>query len=104
MNSIINFSFLSVGQDLALSESNQVNIYPNPVSGSTTIEYFLEKIQQVSVKVFNQKGQVVYKVLEGTKGAGRHKLKLEMAAIPSGIYLCKMQAGDQSEIKKIIKY
>jgi pimeloyl-ACP methyl ester carboxylesterase len=104
MDSIINLSFLSVGMDHALSESKQVIIYPNPASGYSTIEYSIQKMESVSVTVFNQTGQVVCMVMAGRKGAGRHKLQLEMAALPSGVYLCKLQAGDQSVIKKIIKY
>ena len=103
MDSIINLSFLSVGQNLAPSESNVINIYPNPTSGCTTIEYSLQKMEPVSVTVYNQTGQAVYGLDAGTQQSGKHRIKLNMVTLPSGIYLCKLQAGDRVMVERLVK-
>jgi hypothetical protein len=103
MDSIINLSFLSVGEDLAIPGSKGTNIYPNPASSFSTIEYSMQKMESVSVIVYNQTGQIVSVWDKGIQQAGQHKLKLELSTLPSGIYFCKLQVGDQVMVERVVK-
>lgn len=103
MDSIINLSFLSMGEDLSFSGSKVINMYPNPTSGCTAIEYSIQKMESVSVIVYNQIGQIVYLWDIGIQQAGQHKLKLELSTHPSGIYFFRLQAGDQVMVERFIK-
>ena len=47
-------------------------------------------------------GQLVGIVTEGQMSAGQHKVNYELSALPSGIYLYRMDVGEKSYIRKMI--
>ena len=77
--------------------------YPNPFAGNTTIAFSLKKPEKVTINVYNLKGELVKKVSNKMFSQGRHKVDVEMTDFPSGIYYCRMDAGRNSEIVKMIK-
>ena len=76
--------------------------YPNPFNPSTMITYSLPEASNVKLIVYNIIGQPV-KVLEnGYKVSGNYKISFEPNNLPSGIYFYKLEAGQFSQIKKMI--
>ncbi|MDZ7338535.1 MAG: T9SS type A sorting domain-containing protein [candidate division KSB1 bacterium] len=76
--------------------------YPNPFNGSTLIRFGLPGPAEVSVKIMNLLGQEVATLLAGRKTAGMHQLVFEAGELPSGVYLCRVQAGNQVEVRRIV--
>lgn len=81
--------------------------YPNPFNSSTTIQFRLPKITEVSIQVFNINGKLVRTLFQGRKEAGEHFLHWDGTdelggKISSGIYYYKMVAGSFSEAKRLI--
>jgi hypothetical protein len=78
-----------------------LNNYPNPFNPGTTIEYRIPKLSQVSLKVFNSLGQEVAILVNEEKDAGYYQVRWD-AALPSGVYFYRFQAGEYLTTKRMI--
>jgi hypothetical protein len=76
--------------------------YPNPFNPSTTIRYSIPKEEFVTLRVFNLLGQEVKTIYQGTQRAGNHSIMFNAAQLPSGIYFYSIQAGNFSQVKKMM--
>jgi hypothetical protein len=92
--------------------SNEVNIlpqiytlfqnHPNPFNPNTVISYSLPSASDVKLIVFNSLGQTV-RVLEiGYKNTGTYMVTFDATELPSGIYFYRMEAGQFSQVKKMM--
>ena len=76
--------------------------YPNPFNPSTVISYSVPSASNVKLSIYNTLGQTV-KVLEsGFKPAGNYSATFNTTGLPSGVYFYKLEAGQFSQIKKMI--
>lgn len=81
--------------------------YPNPFAGRTTISFLLPNAERVTITIYNVLGQVVREWNETELPAGRHgliwdRLDLRGKLAPAGIYFCRLQAGQYSQIRKMV--
>jgi hypothetical protein len=76
--------------------------YPNPFNPSTVIAYSLPEPSNVRLSVFNTLGQQVRAVENIYKNAGNYKVTVYADDLNSGIYFYKLEAGQFSQIKKMI--
>ena len=82
-------------------------VYPNPSSGSFTIQYTLNTPLHVRITVSDMFGRPVAGLFDGKIAEGTHTviwsaLNLNGQKVPSGMYLYKFEAGDHSETGKLI--
>jgi hypothetical protein len=78
------------------------NAYPNPFNPLTTIRYGVPERSRVSLVVYNTLGQQVAQLVNGEVEAGYHEVRFDAAGLPSGVYLCRLQAGGHVEAKKLV--
>jgi hypothetical protein len=84
-------------QEFVLSQN-----YPNPFNPTTTINYSLPKAGIVKLTIYNTLGQSI-KVLEnGYQKAGNYSVNFNASNLPSGIYFYKLEAGQFSQVKKMV--
>ncbi len=76
--------------------------YPNPFNPSTQIEYALPKQSLVSIKIFDILGREVSNLVNEVKPAGSYQVTFNASNLPSGIYYYKINAGEFSDVKKMI--
>jgi parallel beta-helix repeat protein len=81
--------------------------YPNPFNASTQISFSLPAGSRATVEIFNVTGQKVRTLASSWFSSGRHLLSWDgsdRAGRPagSGLYFCRLQAGDVSAIRKIV--
>jgi len=77
--------------------------FPNPFEGNTTIEYHLEKTEQVFVNIYDIKGSLVAQLVNGTEQAsGKQQVIFEAAHLTEGMYFAHIQAGDQQSIVRML--
>jgi len=81
--------------------------YPNPFNPSTTISFFIKESLNVSLNVYNLKGQLVSKLLEEEMPSGSHHINWNGTddnhqPVSSGVYLYRLHAGDYLETKKMM--
>lgn len=70
--------------------------YPNPFAGTTTIAYALPTAAEVRLEVFDVLGRQVRTLVESEQAAGRHLVSFEAAGLASGVYACRLTAGDRT--------
>jgi len=87
---------------IQLPQEYRITAFPNPFNPSTQIAYSLPKAGQVSLKVFNLLGEEVITLVNEMQSAGTHAAFFDGSALPSGIYLCRLQVGNFAETKKMV--
>jgi len=80
--------------------------YPNPFNPSTTIEYTITLQSYVELKVFDITGRDIKTLVDEYQPAGLQSViwdgKNNLGyAVKSGIYLCQIKSGNQTQIKKM---
>ena len=76
--------------------------YPNPFNPLTEIKYTISKPSQVTLKVFNINGKEVTTLVDSRKQEGKHTVRWDASGFSSGLYLCKMTAGDYTQVKRML--
>ncbi|GEM_PF-2423554 len=76
--------------------------YPNPFNPLTRIHYSLPEDSFVTLKVFNLLGQEIVTLVSETKSAGKYEVEFNAAELPSGTYIYKLTAGNNTSIKKML--
>ena len=82
--------------------------YPNPFNPATTIPVSVAGAGDVDVTIYNVLGQPVRKVWNGPLAAGEHGLAWDGRdgqgqAVAAGVYVYRLQVGDQTRIGKMVK-
>ncbi len=76
--------------------------YPNPFNPVTTIPFSVPRTEHVVIEIFDVLGSHVETLLDKTVSAGNYEVHWNAANHPSGIYFCKMKAGDFTAMRKLI--
>jgi photosystem II stability/assembly factor-like uncharacterized protein len=76
--------------------------YPNPFNPSTSIKYSIPSDANVSLTVYNIKGEVVKKLVDTFQKAGNYTTIIDGAGLASGIYFYRIDAGKFSQTKKMV--
>lgn len=75
--------------------------YPNPFNPSTQLSYILKTDGNVKLTVFNLVGQSVRVLVDGYQTAGYYEVTFDANDLPAGIYLYKLQVGENSSVKRM---
>jgi hypothetical protein len=80
--------------------------YPNPFNPRTTIRFSLSAREQVSVRVYNLRGELVATLQDGVMDAGPQSVTWAGKddaghEVSSGVYLYKVNTADQQVVKKM---
>jgi hypothetical protein len=86
--------------------------YPNPFREVTTIKYCVPEKMQISLEVFDSRGNKVKTLVDEIKEAGTYKVEFSTKNgstsggntwdLPSGEYLYKLESRDYFESKKMV--
>ena len=83
--------------------------YPNPFNPATTIPLIVPAgAEDVDVSIYNVLGQPVRQVWNGALAAGEHRLGWDGRdeqgqPVAAGVYLYRLQVGEQTRIRKMVK-
>ena len=76
--------------------------YPNLFNPSTIISYSLPIASNVKLIVYNAIGQPIRVLENGFKNSGTYNVAFNASELSSGIYFCKIEAGQFSQIRKMM--
>ena len=75
---------------------------PNPVTGSSRLDFTMEKDGPVSIVVYDVAGRRVTTLFEGHRPKGRHSVDLDSGKLTSGLYFIKLQTSATSLSRKFV--
>jgi hypothetical protein len=77
--------------------------YPNPFNPSTQIVFDLKDDSWVQLRVYDVLGRNVASLVDAPMTRGRHTATFDGAALPSGLYVCRISTGGfADEIKMLL--
>jgi uncharacterized protein len=76
--------------------------YPNPFNPATEIKYSIGRSSYVTLKVYNMLGQVVADLVRQQQEPGNYNVQFDASKFPSGIYLCRIEAGSYFSSMKMV--
>lgn len=110
MSSVISNN--EIEQNISLAKENEfftqptsyslAQNYPNPFNPTTKISYTLPETGFVSLKVYDMLGREINTLVNETKSAGMYEIEFNASELPSGIYLCVLNAGSYQSIRKML--
>jgi len=75
---------------------------PNPFNPVTVARYEIRDAGHVDLRVYDTAGREVAALVDGWKAAGTHSVTFDASGLPSGIYLARLEAGDFSQVQKLV--
>jgi hypothetical protein len=78
------------------------SVYPNPVTTSATINFTLQKPEQVKITLYNTLGYQLSSLLYEQMPAGQQYLEMNFSTFTAGLYLLMIETKDSREVKKLI--
>ncbi len=75
--------------------------FPNPFNPTTQIGFTLDAGRQTTLRVYDVLGREVAVLVDGMLPAGRHQVAFDASQLTSGVYMYRLQAGNQVRIGKM---
>jgi len=99
------FSSTSTGILDLSSDSTEVMIYPNPISGATTLTYSMRNVDTISIRLIDATGRIVQSILNNeSQTQGNHQIDIALdEEVSSGIYFLIISSTTFSESIRLIK-
>ena len=77
--------------------------FPNPFNNSTSIQYYLEKPNFTTLKVYDVLGREVATLVNEYQTAGlKPPVKFDGSAHASGVYIYRLKSGEFAAVKKLV--
>lgn len=98
------YSFTTEADPVSVNESNtelKASLFPNPVQGKAILSFFIEKMDNVSIRIESIDGKDLAR-FNYFMSAGEHKIELNTADYPKGSYMFIIRSGNKSETGKFI--
>jgi hypothetical protein len=83
-------------------ETALIGNYPNPFNPVTSIAYRLAENGPVKLTICNMAGQTVATLVDETQQAGSYRIQWNGVTQPSGLYLCRLQAGSYMKTMRMV--
>jgi hypothetical protein len=77
--------------------------YPNPTKGVSSFSFQVPGFENVSIEIFDLHGREIAVVLDEKLPAGEHVVRYDMSGLPDGVYLVRLQAGEQAATGKVMR-
>ncbi len=75
---------------------------PNPFNASTTIRYEVPRDAFVTLAVFDLRGRKIATLVASEQPAGSHEARFDDRSLPSGVYVCRLSAGEAQAARKLL--
>ena len=100
----VNGTIVGVGNEPEIT-ADQYSLsqnYPNPFNPVTKINFSIPQSGFVSMKVYDAMGREVATLVSENKTQGTYTVKFNGADFSSGVYFVRMQAGDFSQVRRMV--
>lgn len=83
-------------------ERSALEIYPNPAQEYLWVELYAAPTQRYRLELLDLQGKLIHR--ETRRFIGGKRERLEIADLPAGVYLLRLQNQDQRYTRKFVKY
>ena len=80
----------------------RLSLAPNPATGTATVAYSLPVASTAALTVQNLLGQAVRQLAPAHQTAGAQAQALPLQGLAPGVYLVKLQAGEQTQTARLL--
>lgn len=80
---------------------NEINLYPNPASDHSLIEFNLDNSSEININLLDVLGNKIQTIYSGIAKDGNFLHNLNTEKLNSGVYLIEITMGDEKIIKKL---
>ncbi|WP_191907101.1 M43 family zinc metalloprotease [Adhaeribacter soli] len=93
-----------LGTNEEIAANNNIQLFPNPLTSATGINFELKKADQVSVNIYDLVGNQIYKGNTEMLASGAHTIPVydKLKGYKAGMYLVQLQIGNQVYNTKLI--
>jgi len=81
--------------------ANSINIFPNPANDRINISYDISHPSPVTLEIYDILGRKIETLIKKRKTAGFYRVVWDADNAASGIYFCRLRAGNFLQIKRI---
>jgi hypothetical protein len=104
---IIVHNYFTSNQDEVMTALTNLKVFPNPFNPKANISFYLSKVGNVRVDIYNIKGQHVKRLQDGLLSKGNHQLIWEgddddKKITATGIYFARITAPETTRIIKMV--
>ena len=85
-----------------LKSGNDIVVYPNPFSNSTTISFTLSKNSNVKLNIYDIKGRLIQMLADKEFSQGEHHINFSAEHLSTGVYYCALKSDEAIETRKMI--
>jgi hypothetical protein len=80
---------------------------PNPFNPATVIRYTLSETASVRLNVYDPRGRLVTRLVDGVEGAGEHETTwdgrdMHGTVVGSGVYFVHLESRGETRVRKIV--
>jgi hypothetical protein len=80
----------------------ELQVFPNPSSGSVTVRYFLTQAGALTIDAYDTGGRRVRRIFEGQAPAGENRSVISCDLLPNGLYYIQLQSGSIIRTAKLV--
>jgi hypothetical protein len=88
-------------EEVDILDESALSMYPNPARSYVNVNYTIERDETVSVEIYNLIGNKLQEFNYGYQSAGSYSQQLNISNLANGMYLVRIQAGDEQVISKL---
>ncbi len=93
----------AVEEKKAISKGLELNVFPNPTKGISTIRFINDVDTKTKLSVFNIDGKEIQNLYDGNTEAGvEYRLQFDGSDQPAGIYFYKLETNGKVIINKLL--
>ena len=104
MDSIINYSYQTMGIEIIQMGPSPVNIFPNPATHTLHISWQSENNGPATLRIYNQLGQQTGSEIPLNTSATNNDFAIDISSFKKGIYFLQMAFDGKMVTKKFVKY
>ena len=76
--------------------------YPNPFNAATSISYFIQNSEHITLSIYNLLGQHVETIVDDKQQPGKHSITWDASDHPSGLYFARLKTAESEQNIKMV--
>lgn len=94
---------VTTGFPVQAVDENKISASPNPVTEKTTLQFYLQKNEKVSVLIYDITGKIVKEFKDQNFSQGKNLFLIDMKEMKSGLYVLELKSSQNAKRIKLIK-